>query len=151
LESLNIYVNLAIALILGLLASKVMDKIKFPNVTGYIIIGLIAGPYCLNIITLEAVEKFSLIPDIALGFIAFSIGAEFKLSYLKKVGKSPIIIAIAEAVGAVLVVDLVLILTGNDVAFSLVLGAITSAPTPPTKPTIFLHCTSSNTDGCKTV
>lgn len=117
-------------MILGLLSSKIMDKIKFPNVTGYIIIGLIAGPYCLNILTLEAVENLSLIPDIALGFIAFSIGAEFKLSYLKKVGKSPIIIAFTEAVGAVLVVDLVLILTGNDVAFSLVLGAIAAATAP---------------------
>ncbi|WP_312833357.1 cation:proton antiporter [Sedimentibacter saalensis] len=130
MESLNIYMYLAIAMILGLLSSKIMDKIKFPNVTGYIIIGLIAGPYCLNILTLEAVENFSLIPDIALGFIAFSIGAEFKLSYLKKVGKSPIIIAFTEAVGAVLVVDLVLILTGNDVAFSLVLGAIAAATAP---------------------
>lgn len=117
-------------MLLGLLSSKIMDKIKFPNVTGYIIIGLIAGPYCLNIITPEAVESFSVIPDIALGFIAFSIGAEFKLSYLKKVGKSPIIIAITEAVGAVLTVDLALILTGNNVAFSLVLGAIAAATAP---------------------
>jgi len=117
-------------MVLGLLSSKVMDKIKFPSVTGYIIIGLIAGPYCLNILTLEAVEKFSIIPDIALGFIAFSIGSEFKLSYLKKVGKSPIIIALTEAIGAVLIVDFVLILTGNDVAFSLVLGAIAAATAP---------------------
>ena len=115
---------------MGLLSSKVMDKIKFPSVTGYIIIGLIAGPYCLNILTLEAVESFSIIPDIALGFIAFSIGAEFKLSYLKKVGKSPVIIAFTEAVGAVLVVDFILIITGNDVAFSLVLGAIAAATAP---------------------
>lgn len=127
---LNIYVYLAISIILGLLSSKVMDKIKFPSVTGYIIIGLIAGPYCLNILTLEAVESFSIIPDIALGFIAFSIGAEFKLSYLKKVGKSPVIIAFTEAVGAVLVVDFILIITGNDVAFSLVLGAIAAATAP---------------------
>lgn len=117
-------------MLLGLLSSKIMDKIKFPNVTGYIIIGLIAGPYCLNILTPEAVESFSVIPDIALGFIAFSIGAEFKLSYLKKVGKSPIIIAITEAVGAVLAVDLALILTGNNTAFSLVLGAIAAATAP---------------------
>lgn len=117
-------------MVLGLLSSKFMDKIKFPNVTGYIIIGLIAGPYCLNILTIEAVEKLSIIPDIALGFIAFSIGAEFKLSYLKKVGKSPIIIALTEAVGAVLIVDFVLILTGNNVAFSIVLGAIAAATAP---------------------
>jgi Kef-type K+ transport system membrane component KefB len=76
------------------------------------------------------IEQFSIIPEIALGFIAFSIGAEFKLSYLKKVGKSPVIIAFAEAFGAVLVVDFVLILTGNDLAFSLVLGAIAAATAP---------------------
>jgi len=127
---LNIYTYLSLALILGILSSKVMEKVKFPNVTGYIIIGLIAGPYCLNILTMEAIEKFSIIPDIALGIIAFSIGAEFKLSYLKIVGKAPVIIAFAEAVGAVLIVDLVLILTGNDVPFSLVLGAIAAATAP---------------------
>lgn len=127
---MNIYTYLAIAIILGLLSSKAMEKIKFPNVTGYIIIGLVAGPYCLNIINMEAIEKFSMIPDMALGFIAFSIGAEFKLSYLKLVGKSPVIIAFTEAVSAVLLVDLVLILTGNDVAFSLVLGAIAAATAP---------------------
>lgn len=127
---LNIYTYLSLALILGILSVKVMEKVKFPNVTGYIIIGLIAGPYCMNILTLEAVEKFSIIPDIALGVIAFSIGAEFKMSYLKIVGKAPVIIAFAEAVCAVLVVDLVLILTGNDVSFSLVLGAIAAATAP---------------------
>jgi len=115
---------------LGLLAGKVTKKIKLPNVTGYIIIGLIAGPYVLKLLPLEAIENFGIISDIALGFIAFSIGGEFKLSYLKKVGKSPIIIAITEALGAVIVVDLVLVLTGHDIAFSLVLGAIAAATAP---------------------
>lgn len=130
LAGFNIHIYLSIALILGILSSKVMEKIKFPNVTGYIIVGLIAGPYCLNILTHEAIESFSVIPGIALGVIAFSIGSEFKMSYLKIVGKSPIIIAITEAVGAVIAVDFVLILTGNDVAFSLVLGAIAAATAP---------------------
>lgn len=127
---LNVYIYLAIALLLGLLASKVTKKIHLPNVTGYIIIGLIAGPYVLKLLPLQVVENFSVISDIALGFIAFSIGAEFKLSYLKKVGKAPVIIAIAEALGAVLLVDIVLILTGNDIAFSLVLGSIAAATAP---------------------
>jgi len=127
---LNTFLYLAIAIILGILSSKVMEKIKFPNVTGYIIIGLIAGPYCLKILSLESVESFSIISDIALGLIAFSIGSEFKLSFLKIVGKSPIIIAFFEAVCAVLVLDAVLILTGNDVSFSLVLGAIAAATAP---------------------
>jgi len=126
----NIYTNLAIALFLGLLSSKIMKKIHLPNVTGYLIIGLIAGPYCLKLLSLEVIEQFSIIPEIALGFIAFSIGAEFKLSYLKIVGRSPVIIAFTEAFGAVLVVDFVLIVTGNDVAFSLVLGAIAAATAP---------------------
>ena len=66
----------------------------------------------------------------ALGFIAFSIGAEFKLSYLKKVGKSPVIIAFLEAIMAVLFVDVILIVTGHDIPFSLVLGAIAAATAP---------------------
>ncbi|WP_313134439.1 cation:proton antiporter [Anaerocolumna sp.] len=127
---LNVYTYLAIALLLGLLSSKLMKKIHLPNVTGYLIIGLITGPYCLNLLPLEVIESFSIIPEIALGFIAFSIGAEFKLSYLKKVGKTPIIIAITEAFGAVLFVDTILIATGNEVAFSIVLGAIAAATAP---------------------
>jgi len=127
---LNIYTNLAIALFLALLSSKIMKRLHLPNVTGYLIIGLIAGPYCLKILSVEVIEQFLIIPEIALGFIAFSIGSEFKLSYLKEVGKSPVIIAIAEAFGAVLVVDIVLIITGHDVAFSLVLGAIAAATAP---------------------
>lgn len=107
-----------------------MKKIKLPNVTGYLVIGLLAGPYCLNLIHHDVIKQFSIIPDIALGFIAFSIGAEFKLPYLKLVGKSPVIIAFTEAFGAVLLVDLILILFGNDISFSLVLGAIAAATAP---------------------
>ena len=130
MTDLNTFSYVAIAIILGILSSKIMEKVKFPNVTGYIIIGLIAGPYCLKILSLESVENFSIISDIALGLIAFSIGSEFKLSFLKIVGKSPIIIAFFEAVCAVLVLDAVLILTGNDVSFSIVLGAIAAATAP---------------------
>ena len=126
----DILFNLAISLILGLLSSKVMKMIRMPNVTGYLIIGLLAGPYCLNILSIEVIEKFSIIPEVALGFIAFSIGAEFQLSYLKKVGKAPLIIAFTEALGAVLLVDLVLIIAGYEISFALVLGAIAAATAP---------------------
>lgn len=127
---LNVYIYLAIALFLGLFSSKVMKKVNLPNVTGYIIIGLIAGPYALNLLPLQVVNDFSLISDIALGFIAFSIGSEFKLSYLKKVGKSTTIIAVTAALAATLLVDIALIVTGNDLAFSLVLGSIAAATAP---------------------
>ncbi len=126
----ELYFYLALSLFLALIAGKIVKQVKLPNVTGYLIMGLIAGPYCLNIVPADMVSKLSIIPEIALGFIAFSIGSEFKLSYLKKVGKAPIIIAILEAVGAVVFVDLALILTGNDIAFSLVLGAIAAATAP---------------------
>ena len=127
---LNILLYLSIALILALLSSKLMKLAKLPNVTGYLIVGLLAGPYVLNLIPLDTVDSLGIIPEAALGFIAFSIGAEFKFSYLKKVGKAPIIIACLESFGAVLVVDLVLIAAGNDVPFSLCLGAIAAATAP---------------------
>lgn len=124
------YLFLALALFLCLASGKVMKKVKLPNVTGYLVFGLLVGPYCLKLIPAEMVEVFSFIPEMALGFIAFSIGAEFKLSELKKVGKAPVIIAVLEAVGAVVFVDVILIATGHDIAFSLVLGAIAAATAP---------------------
>ncbi|MBO4783071.1 MAG: cation:proton antiporter, partial [Lachnospiraceae bacterium] len=127
---LNILIYIAIALCLALLSSKLMKLIKLPNVTGYLLVGLLAGPYVLNIIPKDTVDSLGIIPDVALGFIAFSIGAEFRFSYLKKVGKAPIIIACLESIGAVLVVDFALIVTGNDVPFSLCLGAIAAATAP---------------------
>ena len=82
---IRVYLYLALALFLALIAGKIVKQIKMPNVTGYLIMGLLVGPYCLNLIPLDMIETFSFIPEVALGFIAFSIGAEFKLSYLKKV------------------------------------------------------------------
>ena len=127
---LNLYTSLAIAMLLALLSSKLMKKVKLPNVTGYLIIGLLAGPYCLKILSKDVIDQLSIIPDIALGFIAFSIGAEFKLSYLKQVGKAPVIIAFTEGFGATLAVDIVLIAFGNDISFSIILGSIAAATAP---------------------
>lgn len=127
---LNIYIYLAIALLVSLLSTKVMQKLKLPNVTGYLVFGLLLGPYVLNILSQEIVSQFAIIPDIALGFIAFSIGAEFKYSYLKKVGKTPIIIAILEGLGAAISVILILVFLGYDPALSIVLGAIAAATAP---------------------
>lgn len=127
---MNMLIYLAVALIVSLLSSKLMKIIKLPNVTGYLLVGLLFGPYCLNIIPAGIIDDLSIIPEVALGFIAFSIGAEFKMSYLKKVGKAPVIIAVTEAIGAVLVVDIALIISGQDVPFSLCLGAIAAATAP---------------------
>ena len=127
---LNTFIFIALALIFGLIASKIVDRLKLPHVTGYLVIGLIAGPSFLNIIPIDVIGEFSIITDLALGFIAFSIGSEFKLNYLKKVGKSSIVIAISEALGATILVTTVLVLFGYDFSFALLLGAIASATAP---------------------
>ena len=77
---LNILTYLSIAIFAGLFSGKLMKVFKLPNVTGYIIFGLIIGPYVLGIIPSDVISKMSLISEVALGFIAFSIGSEFKLS-----------------------------------------------------------------------
>ena len=127
---MNIYLNLAIALAFALASSKLMKLLKLPNVTGYLIAGLIVGPYVTGLIDSETIASLGIIPETALGFIAFSIGAEFRLSYLKKVGSAPLVIAITESLGAVIVVDVALIIAGYDIPFSLSLGAIAAATAP---------------------
>ncbi|WP_313126109.1 cation:proton antiporter [Proteiniclasticum ruminis] len=126
----SLFIHLGIALILALLSSKVVKKMHLPNVTGYLLMGILAGPFVLGILSEESVASFHSISEFALGFIAFSIGAEFKLSYLKKAGKAPIIIAILEALLAVVFVDVALIATGHNLQFSLMLGAIAAATAP---------------------
>ncbi|MDD2959782.1 MAG: cation:proton antiporter [Lachnospiraceae bacterium] len=128
--NLNTLTYLAICIIACLIAGKIVKQIKLPNVTGYLIIGIIIGPCCLKLIPAEVVSHFDIISEMALGFIAFSIGGEFKLSYLKKIGKAPIVIAIFESFMAVFAVDAALIATGHSVPFSLCLGAIAAATAP---------------------
>ena len=95
---------LAVAMAAGLGLSRVMKLVNLPNVTGYLIAGILVGPYVLDIINIESIQSLKIITSVALGFIAFSIGGEFKLSYLKKLGKSILIITIVQAVTTVLIV-----------------------------------------------
>ena len=124
---LNTLTYLAIAIIAALLAGKVAKKLKLPNVTGYLVIGLVIGPYCLNLLNEDVIASFGIVSDMALGFIAFSIGAEFRIKFLRKVGKAPIVIAVLEAVTATILVDIVLILIGQELTLALCIGAIASA------------------------
>lgn len=124
---LNTLTYIAIMLTAALLAGKVVKVLKLPNVTGYLVIGLILGPHCLKILSQNLLDQMSLITELALGCIAFSIGAEFKISFLRKVGKAPIVIGVMEGLGAVAVVDTALLLLGYDITFALAMGAIASA------------------------
>lgn len=127
---INTFFYLALILFSGLIFGRIVKLIKLPNVTGYLIAGLIIGPYCFKLVPLNLVTQFELISEMALAFIAFSIGSEFKISYLRRIGMTPIVIAIFEALTATFVVTLVLILFGVETELSLLLGAIAAATAP---------------------
>ena len=127
---MNALLALAIAFAMGLFFSRLIRYIHLPNVTAYLLAGLVVGPYVLNALTPEMNTQLSIISDVALGFIAYSIGSEFKMSYLKEIGIKPIIITIFEGCTASLLVFLVLFLIGQPLPLCLALGAIAAATAP---------------------
>lgn len=127
---MNILLSLSLSMIIALLMTRVMKKISLPNVTGYLIAGLIAGPYCLKLYNSGNIDTLSIITNVALGFIAFSIGGEFKLSSLKQLGAKIFVITVFEAVGASVLVITALVLLKFPITLALVLGAIASATAP---------------------
>jgi Kef-type K+ transport system membrane component KefB len=129
LES-KLIIEVAIMLFTGIIFGRLAKFVRLPNVTGYLIAGLLLGPSFFNFIHINMVNNFAVISDMALGFIAFSIGSEFDLKYFKRVGISPVIIAITESFGAIILVTIVLILFGFDIKLSILLGAIAAATAP---------------------
>lgn len=131
-----ILLQMGILILTGLLFSKLAKIVKLPNVTGYLVGGLLVGPSVLGaigipIITDEFLLEMNSISEVALGFIAFTIGTQFQFEYFKKVGSRPIVIAIFEALIAVVFVFLGMVLFLQcDVAFALVLSAIAAATAP---------------------
>lgn len=108
--------SLSIALLAGLLLSRLAKIVKLPAVTAYLISGVLIGPFVLGAIgipgigiTADQIEGFGLISDLALGFIAFAMGNEFRLAQLKKIGKQATVIGVVQALFTTLVVDVVLI------------------------------------------
>lgn len=126
----KILFDIAIVMLSALICGRLVKHINMPNVTGYLIAGLILGPFLTNLIPADMVTNFSVASDMALGFIAFSIGSEFKISYFKKVGAAPIVIACCESFGAVLIVTLTCILLKFPLPLAILLGAIAAATAP---------------------
>ena len=128
----------AIIIATGLLFGKIAKYLRLPNVTGYLIGGLLIGPSILNLIKKEALPGLEIVSVVALGFIAFTIGNELKFKYFKQVGVKPVVIAILESLFAVVFVLIGLIiyfliigqLTLENIRFSLVLSAIAAATAP---------------------
>ncbi len=124
-------ISIAIMLFAGFLLTRVTKLLKLPNVTAYIVAGILIGPYVLNLIPETFVEGTSFLADIALAFIAFSTGEFFKLDVLKKNGVKVLIITVCEALLATIIVFCVsYFLLKLDLAFSIVLGALASATAP---------------------
>lgn len=142
-ESATILLTLSIALLSGLLLSRLMKKLSLPAVTAYLIAGVIIGPFLLGRLGIgfnaetNAPEKYSVLCDLALGFIAFAIGNEFRLSQLKKIGKQATVIGIFQAVFTTVIVDIVLISLSFilpdgilPLPAAIILGAVATATAP---------------------
>ncbi len=128
--NLNTLLFLAVMIFAGMFFGRMAKHIRLPNVTGYIVAGLLLGPSILGIIPEDVIKSFEIISTVSLGFIAFSIGNEFKMSYFKRVGASPIVIAFMEALFAVVFVFAALVCFGVDLSFALVLSSIAAATAP---------------------
>lgn len=126
-----IIMSVALMLIGGFAMTRITKKLRLPDVTAYIIAGVILGPFCFNFIPSNIIEKMDFISDIALAFIAFSIGEFFKFSTLKKNGMKTVIITLLEAVMASIIVFLVTYFVLHlDFEFAIVLAALSSATAP---------------------
>ena len=137
-------IGLAVAMVGGLMLSRLTRLIHLPAVTAYLVAGLLLGPFCVGALqvqglgfnSLAQVETFKIVSQTALGFIAFSMGNEFRLKQLKAMGKSAIITGILQAVITTIVVDIALIAlhlcfpTMISIPCAITLGAIASATAP---------------------
>jgi len=135
---------LTLALFAGLMLSRLTKKFNLPAVTAYLVAGILIGPFCLGALgidklgftSLDGVKHYDLLSEVALGFIAFTMGNEFRVEALKKVGKQAAVIAIFQAIVATLIVDAALIglhfLMPHKLPLSaaITLGAIATATAP---------------------
>ena len=123
--------SISIMLLTGFLVTRITKKLKLPNVTAYIVAGILIGPYVLNLVSDRFISATAFLPDIALAFIAFGIGEFFRLDTLKKSGVKVFIITLLEALmSTLLVLLLCLYIFKLPLAFSTVLAALAAATAP---------------------
>lgn len=130
LHSSGIILTAAIMLISGFLFTRITKLAHLPNVTGYILSGVLIGPWFLHLIPVEYIGQMDFITDVALAFIAFGVGKYFKLSALRRSGIGIVILTLMESLTAGVVITVVMLLLGLSLPFSLLLGAIGCATAP---------------------
>lgn len=137
--------SLAVAVIAGLMMTRVVKRFSLPAVTAYLVAGVLIGPYCLGRLripgigfeSMEQLDGLKMFSEVALGFIAFAIGNEFRLSSLRETGRQATIVGIVQALMAAVFVDIALVvlhfILGNDklsIPQAITLGAIATATAP---------------------
>lgn len=149
---MQVLITISLALLAGLMLSRLAKLLKLPAVTAYLVAGILIGPFLLGSVEIPGIaylgfnsadtgaavniDSYSLLSDVALGFIAFSIGNEFRLSQLKKIGKQATVIGIFQAVVTTVVVDIFLVVLhfimpeALPLPVAITLGAIASATAP---------------------
>ena len=127
---MTIILYLAMAMAVALLMTRITRLAKLPNVTAYLLAGVLIGPGVLNLLKSDSIGALSLVTSVSLGFIAFSIGDEFRLSTLKKIGGQAMLITLFEALGAVVLVDCITLALGFPPAMCITLGALAASTAP---------------------
>ncbi len=127
----SIIISVAFMLLFGFAMTRITKLLRLPNVTAYILAGILIGPYCLGLVPQHVIDGMDFLSDIALAFIAFSTGEFFRFSTLKKSGAKVMVITVLEALLASIVVFIVTFCVLRlDLAFSIVLAALASATAP---------------------
>ena len=130
-EPTAVLCSLSIILFAGFLITRITKKLRLPNVSGYIIAGVLIGPYFLKMVPAEILSHMGFVSDIALAFIAFGVGKFFKKEVLEEAGGKVIFITVMEAMAAgILVAAAMRWIFGFSWNFSLILGAIATATAP---------------------
>ena len=141
---MDILLSVGVALLAGLAVSRITKKLGLPDVTAYLIAGVIIGPFCLGLLgvdglgftSLESVKQTDVISNVALGFIAFAMGNEFRLKQLRAIGRQAVVVAVFQAVTATAFVDIALVALHFIIPDKLpleaaiTLGAIAAATAP---------------------
>lgn len=129
--SAQVVLSLAVMLFAGFLMTRLTKLARLPNVTGYILAGVLIGPYLLNLIPQNVIQGMDFVTDVALAFIAFGVGKYFRLSRLRQNGRKVLILTVFEALTAAVLIFLVMAFVFRlSIPFSLLLGAIGSATAP---------------------